>query len=60
MVANRNSGMGRGLRLVRRLVRALRRVGLSERSRLDSGGTSVAREPICGRPALPLPGGRRR
>jgi diacylglycerol kinase (ATP) len=30
VVANRNSGMGRGLRLVNRLVRALRRVGLSE------------------------------
>jgi diacylglycerol kinase (ATP) len=30
VVANRNSGMGRGLRLVNRLSRALRRVGLSE------------------------------
>ena len=30
MVANRNSGMGGGLRLVNRLARALRRVGLSE------------------------------
>ncbi len=30
MIANRNSGMGGGLRLVNRLARALRRVGLSE------------------------------
>ena len=30
MVANRNSGMGGGLRLVNRLARALRRVGLAE------------------------------
>ena len=31
IVVNRNSGMGRGLRSIRRLVQALRRVGLSER-----------------------------
>ena len=59
VVANRNSGMGSGLRLVKRLAEAPAAGGLLRPGRLDAGGAGLDGEPIGGRPALPLSRRRR-
>ena len=60
VVANRNSGMGGGLRLVKRLARALRRVGLSEQVAWTPEERAVDGQSVRRRPTLPLSGRRGR